>query len=123
MNIEFSPIGIADLDCFKDRRRHGEYAGVPARDDCDLPAFGGECEGVTCPADLDTIAGGVTALIQVGLRDSIEIGPVANQIRRGLKGSGRRRRQKIDGSGSKTDDDKRAAHSRLPCPGISTIEK
>jgi hypothetical protein len=78
MNVEFSPGGIAGFDCFENRSRHREYAGISARDDRDLPAFGGECECVTCPVDLDTIAGGMTALIEDGLWDSIEIGPIAN---------------------------------------------
>jgi hypothetical protein len=58
-----------------------------------------------CPIDLDTIAGRMTALTGEGFRDSIEIGSIANEIRRGLKRSARSRSQKIDGSGANTDNE------------------
>ncbi len=75
------------------------------------------------PFDLNTVVRSMTALTRNVLRNSIEIGSITNKIGRSPKRSGRRRRQKIWRPGSKTDDDERAAHSRLPSPGISTIEK
>jgi hypothetical protein len=69
---------------------------------------------MTGAVDLDTIAGSMTATVEDGLRNPIEIGFVSNEIRRRLKCPGRRRRQKINRSRSKADNDERATHSRLP---------
>src|SRR4030088_980832 len=114
MNIEVSPSGIAGFDAFEDRSRHREYAGIAARDDGDFFAFGRERERVTCPVDLDTIAGSMTTTAEDGLRNPIEVGFVSNEIRRRPKCPGRPRCQKINRSRSKAENDERATHSRLP---------
>ena len=47
-------------------------------------------------------------------RNSIEIGAIADQVRRGANRSHGGWGQKVDRSGSQTDNDQRTAHSRLP---------
>ena len=123
LNVEVSPIRIAALDGFKYRRRHREYAGISTGYDRNLPALGGERERVTCALDLDAIVRGMTPLTGNGIRNSIEIGSIANQVGCGTNRSRGGWRQQVDRSGPKTDNDERTTHSRLPWPGISTIEK
>jgi hypothetical protein len=113
-NIEVSPGGIAGFDRFENRSRHREDTGIAARDNGDALTFGGERERVACPVDLDAIAGRMTATAEESIWNPIEIGFVSNEIRCRLQRPPRRRRQEIDRSRSKADDDERAAHNRLP---------
>ena len=123
LDVEVSPMRIAALDGFKHRRRHRKHAGISAGYHRDLPAFGGERQRVTRALDLDAIVRGMTSLTGNGFRNSVEIGSIADQVTRGTNRSRGGWRQQLDRSGPETDNDERTAHSRLPWPGISTIEK
>ena len=85
--------------------------------------FGGEAQGVTRPLDLDAVVGAVPALIGARHRHARQVRLVADQVRRLAQGLRDRRRGELRRARAEPDDGQRAAHSRRPRPGISTIAK
>ena len=112
-DVELSPLRIAILDRLEHRRRHGEHAGITARDDDDLAARGGERQSVPRAVELDAIVGGMAALAGT-LRHAVEIGTVAHEI--GGVGECRRGRRRHELGLARTGADH---HQREPVTAAS----
>ena len=117
-----APRRIARFDRLEDRRRHGEHAGIAARHDDDLPAGRGERQRKAGAIEFDAIVRGVPALV-AARGNAVEIGAVAHEVGRTGERRLRRRRHQLGLARPGADHDERAAHSRLPSPGISTMAK
>ena len=125
--VEIAPGGIAIVDRLEHRRRHGENAGIAARDHSDLASAGGEAQRVLGARDLDAIVAGDARLAG---RDgnARDIGRIADDILRGAQSLLRFQCEKARVARSEADDGEFAApirlrHGRRPLPGTRTSAK
>jgi hypothetical protein len=109
--VDGAPCRLAVLDRLADRRRHGEDAGVAARDHRHPRTGRGKVERGAGARQLLAVVGGVAGL-SGAVRHALEIGPVA------VDGLGRREcRCRLGGeearvAGAEADDGEAAGHGR-----------
>ena len=120
--IDGAPCGVPGVDRLADRRRHGEDAGIAARDQRDARAGGRMVEGGSGAAELLAVVGGVAALAG-SLRHAVEIGSVAvdgvGLVESGLCLAG----EEAVIAGTETDDREPPAHDGRSRAGTSTTAK
>src|SRR5581483_921552 len=119
---ELTPRLRSRRDLLAHRGRHGEHAGISARDERDFRALGGMAKRRLRPRRLLAIVRGMPRLVFPD-RNAVEIGTVA--VKR--LGDGERivglRRQVALVARADADDGKPAAHARSSQPGTRTMAK
>ena len=110
------------LDRFEHRRRHREYARIAARDDRHRPSLRGQGQGETRAIELHAIVACVSALVGMK-REPLDIGPVADDVRRALDLGAGLGRHPARVARPKSHNGDASAHGRRPRPGTRIIEK
>ena len=104
------------------RSRHGEHAGIAARDDGDLRAARGMAQSGLGARGFLAIVGGVSRLA-LPRRHAVEIGPIAVKRLRRIERLARFLRQIARIARAEPDHGKPPAHGRPSQPGTSTMAK
>ena len=121
-DVERAPGLRPGLDRLQHRSRHGEHAGIAARDDGDVGAAGGMAQRRLGARALLAVVGPMPCLA-CSHRNAIEIRPITVKRLRRLQSVVRLLREIARIARAEPDHRKPPAHGRPSQPGTSTMAK